>query len=174
MGTMNRIILTAVLIFSVSASVSSQDIFDKVKDKIKEKTKDGVNKVADKYYYWAKVNVSVSWIENGEKKYENRIYYSEIVKTSYDRYMEENFIKYFNKGVIEPQQAAGYELNYYDSDVYLFPKDYSYGSMEEAEQDMNHKLDNDKTWERPIYSFKWEPDKTPSGETTTQPKKIFN
>jgi hypothetical protein len=165
--------LIAALIVFAASQIFSQDIFDKVKDKVKEKTNDEVKKKANVYHYWAKVNINTSWMENGEKKYQYRIYYTDIVFTEYDQYLEESFIKYFNKGIVEPLNEQGIEVTYYDSDVHVFPKDYSYESKLEAEQDMNYKLDNDKTWERPIYRFNWEPGKTPNGESTTQPKKIF-
>jgi hypothetical protein len=171
MKTINYFI--AALVITVSAQSFSQDIFDKVKDKVKEKTKDEVKKKTNLHYYWAKVNINTSWMEAGEKKYQYRIYYTEVIFTEHEHLMQENFIKYFDKGIVEPLRSEGIDVIYYDSDVYLFPKDYSYETKIEAEEDMNKKLDNDKTWERPIYRFNWEPGKTPNGESTTQPKKIF-
>lgn len=170
----NKIFLAVLIIFGISFSAYSQDIFDKVKDKVKDKTKDEVNKKTNLHHYWAKVNINTSWTENGEKKYQYRIYYTDIVYTGSDQKMQENFTEYFEKGIVEPLKSQGIDVTYYDSDVYLYPQDYSYETKIEAEEDMNKKLDADKTWERPIYRFNWELGKTPSGESTTQPKKIFN
>lgn len=169
MKVRSLLIVTSLLLY-ISAASAQGGLLDKIKDLT---TKTGVPSGGSQSYYWGKINVNASWQDSaGEKIYQRRVYYTQIEKTSYDRHMKENLIEYFNKGVVEPLEAKGVTMQYYDSDVQVFPMSYSYASVQEAQEEMTKRLEADKSNERYIYTFTWRPGTVPDGENTTKPTPV--
>lgn len=167
----------SILLICINLSFG-QGFLDKLKDKVNKVTNEAKNStnVGGGNYQWARVEVRTSWTDNGEKKYENRVYYSNIsqMDSARDYRQKENFINYFNDGIVEPMKGRGIELDYYDSDVEIYPLTTSYDSLEEAQKQMNDRLDVDKHNENAIYTFIWKYNGTATGEETTQPKRVFS
>lgn len=163
----------------LSISVSSgfgQGIFGKIKDRVKSETKSQTNTINAGSYQWARVEIRASWQEKNEKKYETRVYYSNIsqMNSSGDLRQEKNFMDYFDDGIVEPMKTRGIELKYYDSDVQIYPLTISYDSLEEAQKQMNDRQEADKSNQFAIYNFIWKYNGTATGEETTQPKRVFS
>lgn len=159
-------------------SASAQGLFDKLKDKAISKAKEEVNtNVGSKNLHWARFEVRANWTERGRKIYETRVYYTNLVDLTIsqgnDVQLASKLIEYFNQGIVEQLKSRGIELNYYDSDVKIYPHSYSYESLEEAQEDMDKKIEVDKSNERGIYSFVWKYGAKDVTEEITQPKRIF-
>lgn len=173
----NKIFLTTSILLICISLGFGQGILNKVKDKVKSETTNKTSQVGGAgRYQWARTEVRTSWVENGEKKYETRVYYSNIsrMNSAGDLRVKTNFIDYFNDGVVQPLNARGIEVSYYESDVQIFPLTTSYDSLEEAQAQMNNRLGVDKSNERAIYTFIWNYNGTATGEDTTQPKRVFS
>lgn len=156
-----------------------QSVFGKIKErvesKVKEEAKTQTNKtVGVGSYCFARIEVRSSWEERGKKYYETRVYYSQVsnYKTG-DAKMVENLWKYFDEGVAAPLKERGIELKFYDSDITIYPASYSFETTQEAEAEMDKKMENDKEAKYAIYKFTWKYNAAPNGEETTQPKRIF-
>jgi len=166
-------VLFIAFILSIAATAGfGQGLFSKLKDKVKSET----NTAGAGSYQWARVEVRVSWEEKGDEKHETRVYYSNISlnNSSGDLRQEKNFIDYFDDGIVAPMKARGIELEYYDSDVEIYPLTVPYDSLEEAQKQMNDQLEIDKSNEFAIYTFIWKYNAAATGEGTTQPKRVFS
>ena len=156
-----------------------QGLFSKIKDrvesKVKQEAKTQTNKtVGGGSYCFARIEVRSSWEERGKKYYETRVYYSEVsTYKSGDSKMVENLSKYFDEGIAAPLKARGIELKFYDSDITIYPASYKFETTQEAEAEMDKKMENDKEGKYAIYKFVWKYNAAPKGEETTQPKRIF-
>lgn len=151
------------------------NIKDKVESKVKEQVKDQTSKATGTgSFCFARIEVRSSWEERGKKSYETRVYYSQVsTYKSGDAKMVENLWKYFDEGVAAPLKAKGIELKFYDSDITIYPASYKFDTTQEAQAEMDKKMENDKDAKYAIYKFNWKYNATPSGEETTQPKRIF-
>ena len=156
-----------------------QGIFGNIKEKVESKVKKEVKNQSSKAtgagsFCFARIEVRSSWEERGKKSYETRVYYSQVsTYKSGDAKMVENLWKYFDEGVAAPLKAKGIELKFYDSDITIYPASYSFETTQEAQTEMDKKMENDKEAKYAIYKFNWKYNATPNGEETTQPKRIF-
>ena len=174
MRKLSEIILSAVVMTILTAclSASAQDT-QQPKFLIINTLKE-----ADATPLWARLEVRASWTEKGQKRYETRAYYSNIIEVSNaessNRHIKGNLIQYFNQGIVEQLKARGIEINYYESDVAVYPRNASYNSRQEAEQEVNGRMDVDRSNERAIYTFVWKYNATNVSEDITQPKRIYS
>lgn len=126
-------------------------------------------------YKWARIEARASWEVRGQKKYETRVYYSDVsAYQTGDAKMVENLAKYFEDGIVNPLKEKGISISFYDSDITIFPASYSYETTAEAEKVKEERMIDDKDAKYAIYSFIWKYNGKPSGEEMTQPKRIFS
>ena len=189
----HAIVLTFIL--SLGASVGfGQGVFGQIKeransekDRLKNETEQQKSSMPDTNipntnnpiknssgYKWARIEARASWEIRGQKKYETRVYYSDVspYKTG-EAKMVENLAKYFEDGIVNPLKAKGISISFYDSDITIYPASYSFETTDEAEKAMEEKKVNDKDAKYAIYSFIWKYNGKPTGEEMTQPKRIF-
>jgi hypothetical protein len=168
-----KIFITAcVLLICVSIGFG-QSFFDKLKDKVKGETKN--QSTGAKEYCFARIEVRSSWEEKGEKVNEFRVYYSNISPyQSGDTRMIANLAEYFTDGVVTPQASRGIELEFYDSDITIYPASYAFETVQEAQKAMDERMESDKSNKTTIYTFVWKYNESATGEATTQPKRIFS
>lgn len=173
-----KTILRMILIVTVCASAASaQGIWDKVKEKVKDKTNNSTQIQANtaSYSHFARFEVQFSWKEKGDWKYKTRVYYSNMIELTaeqaQDRENKTNLIQYFNDGIVAPLEKQGFQVSYYTSDVKIYPLSAAYASRKEAEDDMQKRIEVDKSNEREIYTFIWKYNGSlKEAAQTTQPK----
>jgi hypothetical protein len=170
------VILTSFILTICAAQGFGQGVLGKIKDKVKTETRNQTNTIGGGgSYCFARIEARASWEEKGEKVYETRVYYSNVsVYKTGDAKMVENLAEYFTDGIVSPAKARGIELKFYDSDIKILPYSYSYETVEEAEKEMNEKIEADKSNEYSIYKFVWKYNAKATGEDMTQPKRIFS
>lgn len=178
-----KIFLTTCVVLVCVTLGFGQGLFGKIKDKVKggadqvkSEAKDQTHTGITIGYDWARIEVRASWEENGEKKYETRVYFSNVnpYQTG-DAKMVENLWKYFNDGVAEPMKTRGIELKFYESDIKIYPFSYSYETVAEAEKERSEKMEADKANQyASIYTFVWKYNSSATGEEMTQPKRVFS
>lgn len=179
MKSANIFKITVLLLgFLFVGSASAQSIFDKFKDKALSKANQQINtNIGNKNFYWARFEVRANWTERGRKIYETRVYYTNLVDLTLnqgnDVNLKSSVIDYFNEGVVEQLKPRGIEINFYDSDVQVYPHSYSYDSREDAQADLDKKIEVDKSNELAIYTFFWKTGAKNVSEDVTQPKRIF-
>lgn len=163
-------------ILSITTTLGfGQGFLDKLKNKVKSEAKNQTNQVSSGSYCFARIEVNSSWQEKNEEKHESRAYYSNIIPyTIGDSKMVENLALYFEDGIVTPMKARGIEIDFYDSDITVFPYSYSYETVEEAQKEMDERMDTDKYNQTTIYSFVWKYNQAATGEEMTQPKRIFS
>lgn len=178
-------------ILSIGATAGfGQGIFGQIKDRVKSE-KDRIKSEAEQQktsmpdaannplknssgYKWARIEARASWEIRGQKKYETRVYYSDVSPyQTGDAKMIENLAKYFEDGIAAPLKEKGISLSFYDSDITIYPASYSYETTAEAENAKEEKMVNDKDAKYAVYSFVWKYNGKPTGEEMTQPKRIF-
>lgn len=125
-------------------------------------------------FCFARIEVRSSWSDWGNKKYETRVYYSDVIPyTVGDAKMEANLWNYFNDGVAQPLKDRKIDITFYESDIKVLPPSYKFESTADAEKDMETRMANDKDAKYAIYRFTWKYNGKPKGEEMTQPKRVF-
>ena len=88
--------------------------------------------------------------------------------------VKQKIIPYFNRNVMEPLEARGFALDYYDQDVKLSGENsqVDYATKEEAEEVRNKEIEYRKGQGGNIYSFELDFSSS-KGEETSKPKLIY-
>jgi hypothetical protein len=88
--------------------------------------------------------------------------------------VKKKIVPYFNQNVMEPFEARGFALDYYDNEVKLSGENsqIDYATKEEAEEVRNKEIEYRKGQGGNIYSFELA-FRSPKGEETSKPKLIY-
>jgi hypothetical protein len=88
--------------------------------------------------------------------------------------VKKKIVPYFNQTVMEPFEARGFALDYYDNEVKLSGENsqIDYATKEEAEEVRNKEIEYRKGQSGNIYSFELD-FRSPKGEETSKPKLIY-
>lgn len=88
--------------------------------------------------------------------------------------VKKKIIPYFNQNVMEPFEARGFALDYYDNEVKLSGENsqVDYATKEEAEEVRTKEIEYRKGQGGNIYSFELD-FRAPKGEETSKPKLIY-